>query len=140
MRGVKVQLLLQGQYEFRLVHYASRALYSQLLAANIEIFEYQPSILHAKVAVIDGQWSTVGSSNIDPTSLFLLREANLVVNDRHFATALHESIRDAITHDAQQITHDYLSQGSWLERSLHGLAYGGVRLLAGWIGYGQEMV
>ena len=140
MRGVKVQLLLQGQYEFRLVHYASRALYSQLLAANIEIFEYQPSILHAKVAVIDGHWSTVGSSNIDPTSLFLLREANLVVNDRHFATALHESIRDAITHDAQQITHDYLSQGSWLERSLHGLAYGGVRLLAGWIGYGQEMV
>ena len=104
MRGVKVRLLLQGRYEFRVVHYASRALYSQFLAAGIEIFEYQPSIMHAKVAVIDGHWSTIGSSNIDPTSLFLLREANLVVDDRSFAAALQASLNNAITHAAQQIT------------------------------------
>ena len=139
MRGIKVRLLLQGLYEFRLVHYASRALYSQLLAAGIEIFEYQPSILHAKVAVIDGHWSTVGSSNIDPTSLFLLREANLVVDDQRFAAALQASLNSAITHAARQITSDDLRQGSGLDRALHWLAYSGVRLLAGWAGYGREM-
>ena len=139
MRGVKVRLLLQGRYEFRVVHYASRALYSQFLVAGIEIFEYQPSIMHAKVAVIDGHWSTVGSSNIDPTSLFLLREANIVVDDHSFAAALQASLNNAITHAAQQITSGNLHQGSGLDRALHWLAYSGVRLLAGWVGYGREM-
>lgn len=138
-RGVKVKLLLQGQVEFRVVHYASRALYTHLLAAGIEIFEYQPSILHAKVAVIDGCWATVGSSNIDPTSLFLSREANVVAFDHAFAATLQASLNAAIEHDAQQISVDGLHNGSWLERGLHWLAYGGVRLLAGWVGYGREM-
>ena len=139
MRGVKVRLLLQGRFEFRIVHYASRALYHQLLAAGIEIFEYQPSILHAKVAVIDGHWSTVGSSNIDPTSLFLLREANVIIEDQSFAATLQASLGHAIANDAHQITVDHLRQTSVLARALHWLAYNAVRLLAGWIGYGREM-
>ena len=138
-RGVKVRLLLQGRIEFRLVHYASRALYSQLLEAGVEIYEYQPSILHAKVAVIDGCWATVGSSNIDPTSLFLTREANVVVYDRGFATTLQASLNAAIANQARQISADYLRNASWPERTLHWLAYSGVRLLAGWVGYGREM-
>lgn len=138
-RGVTVKLLLQGQVEFLVVQYASRALYKQLLAAGIEIHEYQPSILHAKVAVIDGRWATVGSSNIDPTSLFVSREANLVAYDHDFAATLQASLDSAIAHDARQITADDFSNGSWLQRILHGLAYSGVRLLAGWVGYGREM-
>jgi len=138
-RGVTVKLLLQGQVEFRVVQYASRALYKQLLAAGIEIFEYQPSILHAKVAVIDRSWATVGSSNIDPTSLFVSREANLVVYDRDFAAALQASLDSAIAHDARQITIDQLRNSVWLSRLLQWLAYGGVRMLAGWVGYGREM-
>ena len=138
-RGVKVKLLLQGQAEFRVVHYASRALYKQLLTAGIEIFEYQPSFLHAKVAVIDGCWATVGSSNIDPTSLFLAREANLVVYDHHFAATLQASLNAAITKDARQITATHFRNGAWWEHILHWLAYSGVRLLAGWVGYGREM-
>ena len=139
LRGVKVRLLLQGRFEFRIVHYASRALYHQLLSAGIEIFEYQSSILHAKVAVIDGHWSTVGSSNIDPTSLFLLREANIVIEDQGFALTLQDSLNEAIANDAHQITADHLRQGSVLNRGLHWLAYSVVRLLAGWAGYGREM-
>ena len=83
-RGVRVVLLLQGRVEYFLQHYASRALYGNFLDAGIEIYEYRKSFLHAKVAVIDGHWATVGSSNIDPFSLLLSREANVVVDDEEF--------------------------------------------------------
>ena len=87
-RGVKVTLLLQARVEYVLLHYASRALYGQLLAAGIEIQEYHLSFLHAKVAVVDDRWATVGSSNIDPYSLLMAREANVVVRDPYFADQL----------------------------------------------------
>ncbi len=87
-RGVRVVLLLQGKVEYLLQHYASRALYGNLLDAGIEIYEYRKSFLHAKVAVIDGHWATVGSSNIDPFSLLLSREANVVVDDEAFGATL----------------------------------------------------
>ena len=87
-RGVKVTLLLQARVEYALLHYASRALYGQLLAAGIEIQEYHLSFLHAKVAVVDDRWATVGSSNIDPYSLLMAREANVVVRDPYFADQL----------------------------------------------------
>lgn len=138
-RGVKVTLLLQGQVEFRWVHYATRALYQQLLSAGITIHEYQPSILHAKVAVIDGHWATVGSSNIDPTSLFLLREANVVVLNQTFAASLHACLSAAIRDRAQTITLEQIRSGSRWQRALHWLAYSGVRLLAGWVGYRRQM-
>jgi len=66
-----VTLLLQARVEYVLLHYASRALYGQLLAAGVRIREYERSFLHAKVAVVDVNWATVGSSNIDPYSLLL---------------------------------------------------------------------
>ena len=86
-RGVRVVLLLQGKVEYLLQHYASRALYGNFLDAGIEIYEYRKSFLHAKVAVIDGHWATVGSSNIDPFSLLLSREANVVVDDEAFGAS-----------------------------------------------------
>ena len=86
-RGVQVTLLLQGKVEYVMQHYASQALYDELLLAGVQIFEYQRSFMHAKVAVMD-DWSTVGSSNIDPFSLLLAREANLMVQDAGFADEL----------------------------------------------------
>ena len=91
-RGVRVVLFLQGKVEYRLQHYATLALYDELMRAGIEIFVYQASYMHAKVAVIDGLWATVGSSNIDPFSLLLAREANLVVEDAAFATSLRDDL------------------------------------------------
>ena len=79
---MRVVLLLQGKSDHPLQHYASQALYGNFLAAGIEIYEYHQSFLHAKVAVIDGHWATVGSSNIDPFSLLLSREANVVVTTK----------------------------------------------------------
>lgn len=95
-RGVRVRLLLQGRYEYFMQYHATRALYQPLLAAGVEIYEYTRSFLHAKVAVVDGRWATVGSSNIDPLSLLLAREANVMVHDARFAAQLSERLELAI--------------------------------------------
>ena len=95
-RGVRVQLLLQGRYEYFMQYYAARPVYGVLLGAGVEIHEYAPSFLHAKVAVVDGHWATVGSSNLDPLSLLLAREANVVVDDGAFATVLRQRLLQAM--------------------------------------------
>ena len=95
-RGVRVQLLLQGRYEYFLQYYGARPVYGALLRAGVEIHEYAPSFLHAKVAVVDGRWATVGSSNLDPLSLLLAREANVMVQDASFARHLREALLAAI--------------------------------------------
>jgi len=87
-RGVTVRLLLQGKIDYRIAALAARALYAELQAYGVRIYEYTPAYLHAKVAVVDGRWATVGSSNIDPLSLLLNLEANVVVDDEPFAATL----------------------------------------------------
>jgi cardiolipin synthase A/B len=96
-RGVKVILLLQGRYESFMQFYASRSVYGTLLRAGVQIHEYSPTLLHCKVAVIDGRWATVGSTNLDPLSLLLAREANVVVEDEEFAGQLRSRLLDAIS-------------------------------------------
>ncbi len=130
-RGVRVVLLLQGKREHRLQHYATHALYEQLLAAGIEIYEYRASYLHAKVAVVDGQWATVGSSNIDPFSLLLAREANLVVFDTGFAAELRDNLFAAISRDTVRIELKHWRQSNLFSRVLMRLSYSVVRLLVG---------
>jgi cardiolipin synthase len=102
-RGVRVRLLLQGRYEYFMQYHAAHAMYRSLMAAGIEIYEYAPSFLHAKVAVVDGRWATVGSSNMDPLSLLLAREANVVVQDEVFAQELRLALEHAIAHDASRV-------------------------------------
>jgi cardiolipin synthase len=139
-RGVRVVLLLQGKVEHRLLHYATHALYAQLLAAGVEIYEYQASLLHAKVAVVDGKWATVGSSNIDPFSLLLAREANLVVLDEGFAATLRGNLFAAITQDAQRIEANHWRRQVWGARLVARLSYAVVRLMIGVLGYGKRVV
>ena len=87
-RGVRVRLLLQGKLDYRIAGWAAEALYADLLGHGVEIYEYTPAFLHAKVAAVDGEWATVGSSNIDPLSLLVNLEANVVVRDAPFAARL----------------------------------------------------
>ena len=108
-RGVRVRLLLQGQYEYFVPYRASRQLYGQLLAAGVEIYEYQASVLHAKVAVVDGRWATVGSSNLDPFSLLLAREANVVVRDAAFAQVLQNDLMQAIVSGATRVDPEHFA-------------------------------
>lgn len=135
-RGVRVSVLLQGRIEHRLQHYATQALYGALLKAGIRVFEYQASYLHAKVAVVDGRWATVGSSNIDPFSLLLAREANVVVHDRGFSMTLRHRLRNAMTADARELKPQDWRKLSWHSRLLRWASYQIVRLAIGIAGYG----
>jgi cardiolipin synthase len=136
-RGVRVILLLQGRVEYRLLHYATRALYGALLEAGIEIHEYHRSFLHAKVAVIDRRWATVGSSNIDPFSLLLAREANIVVDDEAFSGRLRASLQVAIESGARQVRPEHWRRRTLPSRVAHWSCYGFARLLTGVSAYGQ---
>ncbi len=126
-RGVRVQLLLQGRYEYFMQYHAARPVYGALLGAGVEIYEYAPSFLHAKVAVIDAQarrpWATVGSSNLDPLSLLLAREANVVVRDRAFAAELRARLCQAMAQAGQRVEPEAFAQRPWRERLLDRIAY-----------------
>jgi cardiolipin synthase len=123
--------------EYLLLHYASRALYGSLLHAGVEIHEYHKSFLHAKVAVIDGAWATVGSSNIDPFSLLLAREANVVVEDRQFAGELRLSLHEAMEQGALGVSSHWHHQPLWKRLPIW-ISYGCVRLMMGAFGYGGQ--
>jgi len=135
-RGVAVTLLLQARVEFRLLHYATRALYGQLLQAGIAIQEYHSSFLHAKVAVIDTRWATVGSSNIDPYSLLMAREANLCVRDPYFADQLRRELVQMVESGARAVPPQRWAARPRLLKALNWTAYGIVRLAMGILGYG----
>ncbi|MES2942158.1 MAG: cardiolipin synthase ClsB [Pseudomonadota bacterium] len=127
-RGVRVTLLLQGRYEYFMQYHAARPVYDTLLKAGIEIHEYEASFLHAKVAVIDEHWATVGSSNLDPLSLLLAREANVVVEDRAFAGDLREKLCTAIAGHGRRIDPVTYSQRPLGQRILGRMAYALMRL------------
>ena len=137
-RGVEVILLLQGRVEYRLLHYATRAWYDELLAAGVQICEYHHGFLHAKVAVIDGHWATVGSSNIDPFSLLLAREANVVVSSPRFVGELHDALHAAMQRGGQWIVYAGWCKRSWLQRLFSSMAMLLVRGLMGLVGYAQK--
>lgn len=137
-RGVRVVLLLQGKMEYLLLHYATRALYGNFLDSGIEIHEYHRSLMHAKVAVIDSHWTTVGSSNIDPFSLRLAREANVAVKDEPFAMELRQSLIRAIENDSIRLLPDSWAKQPLKTRFMTWLSYGLVRFLTGMAGYGRD--
>jgi cardiolipin synthase A/B len=136
-RGVRVMLLLQGKVEYVLQHYASRALYGSFRDAGIEIHEYHKSYLHAKVAVVDCCWSTVGSSNIDPFSLLLAREANVVIDDEGFAGELRAGLLAAIADGATQVRRESWAAEPLAVRTMTWLSYGLARFLTGVFAYGR---
>ena len=136
-RGVRVVLLLQGKVEYVLQHYATRSLYGTLLDAGVEIHEYHRSYLHAKVAVIDRHWATVGSSNIDPFSLLLAREANVVVEDDGFAGELRQSLLAAMAEGAEQVKRERWRDQPWTTRVLTRVCYELARIITGVFAYGR---
>ncbi|MFI4953294.1 MAG: cardiolipin synthase ClsB [Burkholderiales bacterium] len=135
-RGVAVTLLLQGRVEYLLLHFATRAMYGQLLQAGIVIEEYHRSMLHAKVAVVDDRWATVGSSNIDPYSLLMAREANVIVRDRRFNAELKGQLHELIAAGARRVAADDWQSRPRIYKAAIWVAYGIVRLAMGWVGYG----
>jgi cardiolipin synthase len=138
VRGVRVTLLLQARVEYRLLHYASRALYGQLLTAGVAIQEYHRSFLHAKVAVIDSRWATVGSSNIDPYSFLMSREANVFVRDPAFAGELRVELLAMIDAGSRPVPPEDWANRSRLAKAVTWIAYGIVRAMMGLLRYGGD--
>jgi cardiolipin synthase A/B len=93
-RGVDVRIIVAGQSDVDIVRHASRAVWGRLLRAGVRIFEWDESVLHAKSAVVDGSWSTIGTFNFDYLSLRVNLEVNVSVLDTRFASTLEASFRD----------------------------------------------
>ncbi len=133
-RGVRVTLLLQGHVEYAWLRHASKALYGQLLRGGVRIVEYEASFLHAKVAVVDARWATVGSSNIDPFSLLLAREANVFVRSAVFANELRAALVNLEVQGGRELDPARWKRRNWLFRTLDWAAYGLMRVVIGMVG------
>ena len=131
-RGVRITLLLQGRYEYFMQYHASRAVYGMLLDAGIEIIEYEASFLHAKVAVMDSTHgaalATVGSSNLDPFSLLLAREANVFVRNDAFAAELRSHLLQAMAQQGRRVEPEAHLHRPLVTRALSWVAYGLMRM------------
>ena len=122
-RGVQVSLILQGEPDMPIVKTAANLLYDHLLRAGVRVYEYCDRPLHGKVALVDDEWSTVGSSNLDPLSLSLNLEANVVIRDRAFNALLHQRLQKLICDSCNEVAPE--PQGRWE----------GLRLLRGYCVY-----
>ncbi|AKU22763.1 cardiolipin synthase ClsB [Massilia sp. NR 4-1] len=120
-RGVEVVLLI-GVGEIWLQDAVAHSFYPKLLAAGVRVVEYHKTQLHAKIAVIDDDWSTVGSSNVDGLSLFLNQEANVVIKDAAFNQGLRRHIEEAMADGVEVQLEDFRSIGRW-RRFGYGFAY-----------------
>lgn len=106
-RGVKIKVITAGNSDVRMAKYAERYMYSWMLRHNIELYEYQPSVLHGKIAVCDGQWMTIGSYNLNNISTYASIELNLDVHNEPFAKETELLLLDIAAKDSIRITHEY---------------------------------
>lgn len=135
-RGVEVTLILQGQPDMRWVQAFSRLLYNYLLRDGVMIHEYCQRPLHGKVALVDDEWATVGSSNLDPLSLALNLEANLVIRDRTFNQHLYDHLHHLSVQHCRRIELERVVRGYWWRAPLVFLCFHFLRrfpAIAGWL-------
>jgi cardiolipin synthase len=121
-RGVDVRIMMPEKSDVRIAQYASRYLYKRYMKCGMRLYEYRPTMLHAKTAVIDGVWSTVGSSNLDRFTLVRNLEINAVITDRGFG----EEMKRIFMSDMKSC--DELLLSRWEKRSP-------VNLLLEWLCY-----
>ena len=134
-RGVSVRLILQGQPDMPIAQLGARTLYDYLLGAGVRIYEYCQRPLHGKVALADGDWATVGSSNLDPLSLSLNLEANLMIRDREFNGELRARLEQLIEHDCREVGPEHVPRRT-LGRVLLGLVvFHFLRRFPAWAGW-----
>ena len=134
-RGVEVRLILQGQPDMRWVRALSRLLYNYLLRDGVMIHEYCQRPLHGKVALVDDEWATVGSSNLDPLSLSFNLEANLFIRDRAFNQQLNQHLQDLASEQCKPVTLERMIRGYWWRAPLIFVCFHVIRnfpRIAGW--------
>jgi cardiolipin synthase len=134
-RGVKVQLILQGEPDMQIVKVGAGMLYDHLLSAGVRIFEYCDRPLHGKVALTDDEWATVGSSNLDPLSLALNLEANVIIRDRAFNQHLRERLRHLMQHSCKEITAEAAPASSFARVAVTFFVFHFLRRFPAWAGW-----
>ncbi|USU00073.1 MULTISPECIES: cardiolipin synthase ClsB [Pseudomonas] len=135
-RGVDVRLILQGQPDMLVAKLAARMTYDYLLRAGVQIHEYCQRPLHGKVALVDDDWSTVGSSNLDPLSLSLNLEANVLIRDRAFNQHLYERLEDLSQNHCKAMDAKLLPRGRIWHMTVGFLVFHFLRhfpAMAGWL-------
>lgn len=134
-RDLEVILILQGRPDMPWVSACSRLLYSYLIKNGVTIYEYCKRPLHGKVAVIDEDWSTVGSSNLDPLSLAMNLEANLFIENTAFNQQLYTHLKNLSQSNCEPVSLELAERGYWwrlpfIFLSFHFLRY--FPAIAGW--------
>ncbi|WP_158783264.1 cardiolipin synthase ClsB [Pantoea sp. BAV 3049] len=135
-RGVTVKLIVQGEPDMPIVKVGAELLYNYLVGGGVEIYEYIRRPLHAKIAVQDTQWSTVGSSNLDPLSLSLNLEANLMIHDRAFNQVLRNELNRLLAEECQRVEESQLPKQNWWQLSKSVVVFHFLRhfpAIAGWL-------
>jgi len=135
-RGVRVRLIVQGEPDMPIVKVGAELLYNYLVEGGVEVYEYIRRPLHGKVAVADRQWATVGSSNLDPLSLSLNLEANLIIHDRQFNKTLRDNLERLLQEDCVRVQEDKLPKRTWLQLSKSIIVFHFLRhfpAIAGWL-------
>lgn len=133
-RGVEVSLILQGNPDMPIVQTAAAMLYHHLLRGGVKIYEYCDRPLHGKVALVDDEWATVGSSNLDPLSLTLNLEANVIIRDRDFNRQLGDSLQRLITNCCRKIEAKDLHESSWWRQARSFFLFHVLRRYPAWAG------
>jgi cardiolipin synthase A/B len=134
-RGVDVRLILQGQPDMMVAKLAARMTYDYLLRSGVQIYEYCERPLHGKVALVDEDWSTVGSSNLDPLSLSMNLEANVLIRDRAFNRHLAERLQVLCDNHCQTISVDKAPRGRVWHMTVGFLVFHFLRHFPAWAGW-----
>ena len=129
-------LIMQGEPDMWWVRTLARLLYNYLLRDGVRIHEYCRRPLHGKVALVDDEWSTVGSSNLDPLSLSFNLEANLFIRSRAFNQQLHDHLQSLASEQCKTVTLERMIRGYWWRAPLIFLSFHVIRhfpRIAGWL-------
>lgn len=135
-RGVSVKLIVQGEPDMPIVKVGAELLYNYLVGGGVEIYEYIRRPLHAKIAIQDDYWSTVGSSNLDPLSLSLNLEANLIVHDRTFNEIVRSKLNRLLQEDCKRVEESQLPRQNWWQLGKSVVVFHFLRhfpAIAGWL-------
>lgn len=134
-RGVQVKLIVQGEPDMPIVKVGAELLYNYLLKGGVQVYEYRRRPLHGKVALMDAHWATIGSSNLDPLSLSLNLEANLIIHDRTFNQTLRENLHGIIARDCQRVDQTMAPKRTWWNLAKSVVAFHFLRKFPAMVGW-----
>jgi len=134
-RGVAVRLILQGNPDMPQVKQWATMLYPYLLEAGVQIYEYCLRPLHAKVAVVDSEWSTIGSSNLDPLSLALNLEANIIVQNRDLNRQIRVRLEPLLREHCRLVDSSAIPRNTFWQIFSNFVTFHGTRHFPRWAGW-----